>query len=157
MKEYHFPLVTDEYRIAFLQATEPLCADVQRLILFQTIFGFFAPKPYPGVNSKLIEAVNECGEKRYIEMEVERNYQQERQRDLEILLTKCKRLLSFVERTDDLQVFDKMARFVVKVRQAKYRGDDIQGLFREFEEIEKNTKRSSKSFRNLSNMVMMMG
>ena len=90
-------------------------------------------------------------------MEVERNYQQERQRDLEILLTKCKRLLSFVERTDDLQVFDKMASFVVKVRQAKYRGDDIQGLFREFEEIEKNTKRSSKSFRNLSKVVMMMG
>ncbi len=125
--------------------------------LFQTIFGFFAPKPVPGVNSKLIEAVNDCGEKRYIEMEVERNYQQERQRDLEILLTKCKRLLSFVERTDDLQVFDKMASFVVKVRQAKYRGDDIQGLFREFEEIEKNTKRSSKSFRNLSKVVMMMG
>ena len=125
--------------------------------LFQTIFGFFAPKPVPGVNSKLIEAVNDCGEKRYIEMEVERNYQQERQRDLEILLTKCKRLLSFVERTDDLQVFDKMAHFVVKVRQAKYRGDDIQGLFREFEEIEKNTKRSSKSFRNLSKVVMMMG
>ena len=125
--------------------------------LFQTIFGFFASKSDPGVNSKLIEAVNECGEKRYIEMEVERNYQQERQRDLEILLTKCKRLLSFVERTDDLQVFDKMAHFVVKVRQAKYRGDDIQGLFREFEEIEKNTKRSSKSFRNLSKMVMMMG
>jgi len=125
--------------------------------LFQTIFGFFAPKPEQRVTSRLIEAVNECGEKRYIEMEVERNYQQERQRDLEILLTKCKRLLSFVERTDDLQVFDKMARFVVKVRQAKYRGDDIQGLFREFEEIEKNTKRSSKSFRNLSKMVMMMG
>ena len=105
--------------------------------LFQTIFGFFAPKPGPGVNSKLIEAVNDCGEKRYIEMEVERNYQQERRRDLEILLTKCKRLLSFVERTDDLQVFDKMAHFVVKVRQATYRGDDIQGLFREFEEFEK--------------------
>jgi hypothetical protein len=125
--------------------------------LFQTIFGFFAPKPGPGVNSKLIEAVNDCGEKRYIEMEVERTYQQERQRDLEILLTKCKRLLSFVERTDDLQVFDKMARFVVKVRQAKYRGDDIQGLFREFEEIEKNIKRSSESFQNLSNAAMMMG
>jgi hypothetical protein len=125
--------------------------------LFQTIFGFFAPKPDPGVTSRLIEAVNECGEKRYIEMEVERNYQQERRRDLEILLTKCKRLLSFVERTDDLQVFDKMAHFVVKVRQATYRGDDIQGLFREFEEIEKNIKRSSQSFRNLSNVAMMMG
>ena len=125
--------------------------------LFQTIVGFFAPKPEQGVTSRLIEAVNECGEKRYIEMEMERNYQQERQRDLEILLTKCKRLLSFVERTDDLQVFDKMAHFVVKVRQAKYRGDDIRGLFREFEEIEKNTKRSSQSFRNLSKVVMMMG
>ena len=123
--------------------------------LFQTVLNFFAPKPDSGVNSKLIEAVNDCGEKRYIEMEVERNYQQERQRDLEILLTKCKRLLSFVERTDDLQVFDKMARFVVKVRQAKYRGDDIQGLFREFEEIEKYTKRSSKSFQDLSKAVMM--
>jgi hypothetical protein len=125
--------------------------------LFQTIFGFFAPKPDPGVTSILIEAVNECDEKRYIEMEVERNYQQERRRDLEILLTKCKRLLSFVERTDDLQVFDKMAHFVVKVRQATYRGDDIQELFREFEEIEKNIKRSSQSFRNLSNVAMMMG
>ena len=123
--------------------------------LFQTVLNFFAPKPDSGVNSKLIEAVNDCGEKRYIEMEVERNYQQERQRDLEILLTKCKRLLSFVERTDDLQVFDKMAHFVVKVRQAKYRGDDIQGLFREFEEIEKYTKRSSKSFQDLSKAVMM--
>ena len=125
--------------------------------LFQTIFGFFAPKPEQGVTSRLIEAVNECGEKRYIEMEMERNYQQERQRDLEILLTKCKRLLSFVERTDNLQVFEKMAHFVVKVRQAKYRGDDIQEMFREFEEIEKNIKRSSKSFRNLSKVAMMMG
>ena len=125
--------------------------------LFQTIFGFFAPKPEQGVTSRLIETVNECGEKRYIEMEMERNYQQERQRDLEILLTKCKRLLSFVERTDDLQVFEKMAYFVVKVRQAKYRGDDILGLFREFEEIEKIIKRSSQSFRNLSNVAMMMG
>ena len=125
--------------------------------LFQTVVNFFAPRPSTFIKPVLIEAVNDCGEKRYIEMEVERNYQQERQRDLEILLTKCKRLLSFVERTDDLQVFDKMAHFVVKVRQAKYRGDDIQGLFREFEEIEKNTKRSSKSFRNLSKMVMMMG
>jgi hypothetical protein len=122
--------------------------------LFQTVLNFFAPRPESSVNSKIIEAVNDCGEKRYIEIEVERNYQQERQRDLEILLTKCKRLLSFVERTDDLQVFDKMAHFVVKVRQAKYRGDDIQGLFREFEEIEKNIKRSSKSFRNLSNVMM---
>ena len=122
--------------------------------LFQAALGFFAPKHVP---QNVIEATNECGEKRYIEMGVERNIQVERQRDLEILLTKCKRLLSFVEKTDDLEVFENMALFVVKVRQAKYRGDDIRGLFREFEEIEKNTKRSSKSFKNLSKLAMMMG
>lgn len=32
MKEYIFPLVTDELRIAFCQSTAPLCADVQRII-----------------------------------------------------------------------------------------------------------------------------
>ena len=123
--------------------------------LFQTVLNFFAPKPDQGVASMLIEAVNECNEKRYIEMNMEKNHHQERQRDLEILLTKCKRLLSFVERTDDLHVFEKMVHFVAKVRQAKYRGDDIRGLFVEFEEIEKNTKRSYKSFRDLSKAAMM--
>ena len=127
----------------------------------QSIVDLITPKPVRKERSlsgqDIIETVNDCGEKRYIQIETERNKKRERESDLNILLTKCKRLLSFVERTDDLQVFDKMAHFVVKVRQAKYRGDDIQGLFREFEEIEKNTKRSSKSFRNLSKMVMMMG
>jgi hypothetical protein len=28
----YMPLVTDDYKIAFLQATEPLCPDVHRLI-----------------------------------------------------------------------------------------------------------------------------
>ena len=124
-----------------------------------TIADFFAPKPVSltekSTGGKLIEAVNDCGEKRYIEIEAERNYQQERQQDLEILLTKCKRLLSFVERTDDVQVFEKMAYFVVKVRQAKYRGDDIHDLIEEFEKIEQSVKKSSKSFKNLSHAMMM--
>ena len=102
----------------------------------------------------LIETTNDCGEKRYIE--VTKTEKGERRVTLEILLTKCKRLLSFVERTDDVQVFEKMAYFVVKVRQAKYRGDDIHGLIEEFEKIEKSAKKSSKSFKNLSH-VMMMG
>jgi hypothetical protein len=38
MKEYHFPLVTDEYRIAFLQATEALCPDIQRLIWHEVLY-----------------------------------------------------------------------------------------------------------------------
>ena len=124
-----------------------------------SIADFFAPKPVSltekSTVGKLIEAVNDCGEKRYIEIEAERNYQQERQQDLEILLTKCKRLLSFVERTDDVQVFEKMSYFVVKVRQAKYRGDDIHDLIEEFEKIEQSVKKSSKSFKNLSHAMMM--
>lgn len=124
-----------------------------------SIADFFAPKPVSltekSTVGKLIEAVNDCGEKRYIEIEAERTYQQERQQDLEILLTKCKRLLSFVERTDDVQVFEKMSYFVVKVRQAKYRGDDIHDLIEEFEKIEQSVKKSSKSFKNLSHAMMM--
>jgi len=97
----------------------------------------------------IIEAHNECYEKRYIE--VERNIQIERSTDLEVLITKCKRLLSFVETRGGLQTFDRrMQKFVEKVRQAKYRGDDITHLFQEFEDIEKNVKKSSKSFDNLS-------
>lgn len=38
MKEYIFPLVTDELRIAFFQATQPLCADVQRLIWHELLY-----------------------------------------------------------------------------------------------------------------------
>ena len=118
--------------------------------LFQAVVGFFAPKPSFSI-PRVIEAVNDCGEKRYIEMEIERN----RQQDLEILLTKCKRLLSFVEKTNDLKVFEKMAHFVVKVRQAKYKGDNIQYLFHEFEEIEKDVKKSSRSSMNLSSLDSM--
>ena len=108
--------------------------------LFQTVRSFFAPKP----PTRVIEAVNECGEKIYIEMENERHFQTERHHDLEILLTKCKRLLSFVEKRDDIRMFEKLALFVVKVRQAMYRGDDIRELFREFEEIENGTSNLSK-------------
>jgi hypothetical protein len=90
--------------------------------LFQTVRNFFAPKP----NSRIIEAVNECGEKIYIEMESENT--------LETLLTKCKRLLSFVEKTGDVALFEKLSLFVVKVRQAKYRGD----LFHEFDDLVRN-------------------
>ncbi len=89
--------------------------------LFQTVRNFFAPKPI----SHIIEAVNECGDKIYIEMDNE---------SLEFLLTKCKRLLSFVEKTGDIALFEKLALFVVKVRRAKYRGD----LFHEFDDLVRN-------------------
>lgn len=123
-----------------------------------SITDFFTPKPSVNIERELpvniIETINECGEKRYIEIEKERNLHMGRQQDLEILLTKCKRLLSFVERTDDLKVFEKMATFVVKVRQAKYRGDDIGELFEEFDSIKSSLKKSYKSVKNLSTIPM---
>ena len=100
----------------------------------------------------VIEALNECDELRYIEME--RTHYTDRQKDLEVLLTKCKRLLSFVEITNHEPTFMKMSTFIEKVRQAKYRGDDIKPLFQEFNDIEYNIKKSSKSFENLSGMRM---
>ena len=103
----------------------------------------------------IIETVNDCGEKRYIQIENERNQKRERETDLNILLTKCKRLLSFVETTKNESIFKKLVVFTEKVRQALYLGDDIQNLFHEFEQIEDVTKKSSKSFKNLSDVTMM--
>jgi hypothetical protein len=101
----------------------------------------------------IIEARNECDEIRYIE--VERSHYTERQKDLEVLLTKCKRLLSFVERTNHEPTFMKMVNFIGKVRQAKYRGDTILPLLEEFDKIEKIAKKGSRSFNNLSGITML--
>ena len=107
------------------------------------------------LNRNIIETVNECGEKRYIQIENERNNKREREADLNILLTKCKKLLSFVETTKNESIFKKLVVFTEKVRQALYLGDDIRNLFHEFEQIENTTKKSSKSFRNLSDVMTM--
>ena len=125
----------------------------------QSIVDLITPKPVRKERSlsgqDIIETVNDCGEKRYIQIENERNQKRERETDLNILLTKCKRLLSFVETTKNESIFKKLVVFTEKVRQALYLGDDIQGLFREFEQIENITKKSSKSFNNLSDVTMM--
>ena len=129
----------------------------------QSIVDFVAPKPIRKERSlsdriltqDIIETVNDCGEKRYIQIETERNQKRERETDLNILLTKCKRLLSFVETTKNETIFKKLVVFTEKVRQALYLGDDIQNLFHEFEQIEDITKKSSKSFKNLSDITMM--
>ena len=125
----------------------------------QSIVDFVAPKPIRKerslIGQDIIETVNDCGEKRYIQIETERNQKRERETDLNILLTKCKRLLSFVETTKNESIFKKLVAFTEKVRQALYLGDDIQNLFHEFEQIEDITKKSSKSFKNLSDVTMM--
>jgi hypothetical protein len=129
----------------------------------QSIVNLIAPRPIQQqeslverlVNGEIIETVNDCGEKRYIQIDIERNQKRERETDLNILLTKCKRLLSFVETTKNESIFKKLVAFTEKVRQALYLGDDIRDLFHEFEQIENTTKKSSKSFKNLSEITMM--
>jgi hypothetical protein len=129
----------------------------------QSVVDLITPKPIRKERSlsdriltqDIIETVNDCGEKRYIQIENERNQKRERETDLNILLTKCKRLLSFVETTKNESIFKKLVVFTEKVRQALYLGDDIQNLFHEFEQIEDVTKKSSKSFKNLSDVTMM--
>ena len=125
----------------------------------QSVVDLITPKPIRKERSlsdqDIIETVNDCGEKRYIQIETERNKKRERETDLNILLTKCKRLLSFVETTKNDSIFKKLVVFTEKVRQALYLGDDIRDLFHEFEQIEDITKKSSKSFKNLSDVTMM--
>ena len=125
----------------------------------QSVVDLITPKPIRKERSlsdqDIIETVNDCGEKRYIQIETERNKKRERETDLNILLTKCKRLLSFVETTKNESIFKKLVVFTEKVRQALYLGDDVQNLFHEFEQIEDVTKKSSKSFKNLSDVTMM--
>ena len=41
------PLVTDDFRIAFCQATEPLCSDVQRIIWKNLVYQNIELEPPP--------------------------------------------------------------------------------------------------------------
>jgi hypothetical protein len=126
----------------------------------QSILDFLTPKHIQRKKSatelmtrtSVIETRNECNEKRYIQ--IDREIYMERNVDLEVLIAKCKRLLSFVEMKGKNENYSMMIDFVDRVRQAKYRGDDIKHLFKEFETIENKIKKSSRSFDNLSRMRM---
>ena len=100
----------------------------------------------------VVEAVNDCGEKRYIE--VPKPASMERRENLEVLLTKCKRLLSFVtkKKCDDDEISYKVMDLSDRVRRAMYMNDDITHLFDDFEIFENLVKRNSKSSMNLSSV-----
>jgi transcriptional regulator of aromatic amino acid metabolism len=105
---------------------------------------FFAPKP---VRVRILEAVNDCGEKRYIEME------RDRREDLNILFTKCKKLLSFITKNKwDDDAYKRLVKLIENVRLAMYKEDDITPLIEEFESIENFFKKSSRSSMNLSRL-----
>jgi hypothetical protein len=117
---------------------------------------FFAPRPVQSHIERLskymvIEALNDCGEKRYIEMHKPTSV--ERRENLEVLLTKCKRLLSFVTKKKyDEDISYKVINLSDRVRQAMYMNDDIAPLFDDFEIFENLVKRNSKSSMNLSSV-----
>jgi hypothetical protein len=117
--------------------------------LFQTVVDFFAPKPPVVAKRKLIEAVNDCGEKRYID--VERVV--DRRENLQVLLTKCKRLMSFVKKKKwDETMYTRVVKLHDDIRLSMYKNDDILPLFEEFESVENFFKGSSKSQLNLSSL-----
>ena len=111
------------------------------------------------MNKEVIEAVNDCGEKRYIEVPKDVAFHKER---LYVLLTKCEKLHSFVTRMESrgkmsetkLKIFyTEMFRLRLKVRDGRIYGAKAQlidDLTDEYETLEKLMKGStSKSFRDL--------
>ena len=120
-----------------------------------SITDFFTPKPVSlrekNTVGKLIEAVNDCGEKRYIEVAAERNYHQERQQDLEILLTKCKRLLSFVEsRGLENKFATTLIDFGNEIEFYVQNKCDLEPMFEKYEKIKKVIKGNYMSSSHLS-------
>jgi hypothetical protein len=124
---------------------------------------FFAPKPVrrsPGLHEKLInctviQATNECGEKRYIEIPGSRPRSQERRENLEVLLTKCNRLLSFVMKKDrSSNVSSRIIALSDRIRMSMHKDDDITHLITEFEEFEQQYNKKSRSYMNLSSAYL---
>ena len=128
-----------------------------------SIIDFITPKPVSHQGSlterllkgDVIEATNDCGEKRYIQIRSETHA--ERRRSLEILLTKCKKLVSISSVTLEDHIhrrYMRIVKVIEKVREAMYMADDITDLIIEYEELEKDVKKASSSFRNLSDAVV---
>jgi len=121
--------------------------------MFQGILKLFKPESFTDsmITTNIIKAVNQCNEIRYIQLSG--NAYSERRELLDILLMKCKKLLSFVlKREHNNEIFDDMMDLYNKVRLAKYKNDDITHLYEEFCLYEIKYKNKSQSSMNLSNL-----
>lgn len=99
----------------------------------------------------MIQAVNQCGETRYIQLSG--NTYSERRELLDVLLTKCKKLMSFVTKKEsDSDTFYDIMELTNKVRLALYRSDDITYLYDEFNMYASKYKKNSRSSMNLSDL-----
>lgn len=106
------------------------------------------------MNNKIIKAVNQCGEDRYIIFPT--NQRKERREQLEVLLSKCKRLLSFVATRRILkQYYEQLMDLSEKIHEALVTENDVSPLFDQYERLDQCIKRSSKSFKNLSSAAQL--
>ena len=97
------------------------------------------------LNYTIIKAKNDCDEERFLAEEKEND------QDLDILVTKCKRLLSFVESrglqkkyTQTLVEFGNEIEHCVQIQKS------VEPLFDRYEEIKKMIKGNSMSSTHLS-------
>ena len=99
----------------------------------------------------IIEAVNECGEKRYIQ--VKKPIDSERLENVRILYRKSKKLISLLSRSSaDDETFRMVLDLHEKIKNARYTNEDVDDLFDEFEEMKKDIKNMSISNMNLSSL-----
>jgi len=99
----------------------------------------------------IIEAVNECGEQRYIQ--VKKPIDSERLENVRILYRKSKKLISFLSRSSaDDETFRMVLDLHEKIKNARYTNEDVDDLFDEFEEMKKDIKNMSISNMNLSSL-----
>tara|TARA_B110000444_G_scaffold35555_1_gene31059 strand:+ start:1159 stop:1578 length:420 start_codon:yes stop_codon:yes gene_type:complete len=102
---------------------------------------------------KIIQTVNECGEKRYIE--IEKEYPEMKKEQVDYLYTRCKSLLHFVNKRGVLQTSDDdlelLYMFTTKIKHIHDNiNHNVDDLYDEFKSIEKRIKGKTNSFRDLS-------
>lgn len=88
----------------------------------------------------VIKAKNECGEDRYIAVCTE-------DANIDILITKCKKLLSFVESRG---LEKKYAHALMTIERCAELGEDLDPLFENYNRIKKRV--TGRSERNLSDL-----
>ena len=94
----------------------------------------------------VIKTKNECGEDRYIAFEKRDT------NDVDILITKCKRLLSFVESRG---LDRKYARVLRLIKHCAEEGEDPETLFADYERVK--TRVMGRSERSLSSLDVRHG
>ncbi len=94
----------------------------------------------------VIKTINECGENRYIAVEKQDTD------DVDILITKCKRLLSFVESRG---LDSRYARVLRLIKHCAEEGEDPETLFADYERVKKRVM--GRSERSLSSLDVRHG